>query len=147
MSRTERQAIPDDCQTGNLPPRLLRKLLLISFRAAFRSSNSKTEGIAGRKEGTTANLALHIATSGHYSGVYPLLHRGTPNVHFRVNLPRYPQRKALNPARVDMREIGVRIAISDGHLRKTWRRRSFAAFATPVCLVADFGRAGCGDRY
>ena len=46
-----------------------------------------------------------IAEERHYSGVYPLLHRGTTYVHFRVHFSRYPQGNALNPARVDMRTI------------------------------------------
>ena len=52
------------------------------------------------------------AADGHYSGVYPLLHRGTPYVYFRVHFSRYPQRNALNPARVDMRKSGGRMALN-----------------------------------
>ena len=35
-------------------------------------------------------LFLCRAADGHYSGVYPLLHRGTPYVYFRVHFSRYP---------------------------------------------------------
>ena len=102
---------------------------------------------AGNGEnGANYILALYITVTRHYSGVYPLLHRGTPYVHFRVHLPRYPQRNALNSARVDMRENEGRIALSESHLGGKRRRRQFAAFATPVCLVADLGRASCGDH-
>jgi len=59
-----------------------------------------------------AFLFLWKATFGHYSGVYPLLHRGTTYLHFRVHFSRYPQGNALNPARVDMRENEGRMALT-----------------------------------
>jgi hypothetical protein len=56
--------------------------------------------------------SFEMPRAGHYSGVYPLLHRGTTYVHFRVHFSRYPQGNALNPARVDMRENEGRMALN-----------------------------------
>lgn len=50
------------------------------------------------KQETSKNIETQRESSnfsepqiGHYSGVYPLLHRGTSWVHFRVHLARHPQ--------------------------------------------------------
>src|ERR1700758_2062966 len=87
------------------------------------------------------------AADGRYSGVYPLLHRGTRYLNFRVHLPRYPQLSEFNSARVDMRKNGVRIALIRQPSGRGTEEEKFATYTTPLRMVADAGSTPCGNNY